>query len=95
VEDESSRLLIYQLKKFKYEILRSKDPGGTGMALLVLKDILSLVGVVVNEAELGSWRKEHCEKAREWAVKSYLRASDHKVRVPPKPDFLNLYPTAS
>ena len=58
----------------------------------ILRDILLLASVDVPLSHIREWTPEESALAEEWANKSYLRASDNPVRVPPKPEFLKAYP---
>lgn len=59
----------------------------------LLRDILLLASVDVPLEDIRQWTPEESAAAEAWASKSYIRASDNPVRVPPKPDFLKRYPT--
>lgn len=58
----------------------------------ITRDLLLLVSIRVSVKAVLSWTPEARAAADRWAAKSFLRANDNIVRVPPKPAFLNAYP---
>jgi hypothetical protein len=55
----------------------------------VLRDLLLLVGVTVDEETVAGWSVEQQRQAEEWAGATHLSASDNDdVVIPPRPDFL-------
>lgn len=53
-----------------------------------LPDLLGLVGIRVTVDEVRAWGYRKAQQAERWAAKTHLRAGDHHVRVPPKPEWL-------
>lgn len=53
-----------------------------------LSDWLLLVAVKVPPETVATWSDEQHQEAQQWAVKTHLRASDNRVRVPEKPAFV-------
>ncbi len=60
-----------------------------------LADILGLVDVLVTAAEIDGWTDLERVDAQVWATAVHLRASDNVLHVPPKPAFLQGFPSVS
>jgi hypothetical protein len=54
--------------------------------------IMSLVGIIVDEAMVAQWTDEQCMNAVDWAGAVYMEASDNDdVEIPEMPEFLEQY----
>lgn len=54
----------------------------------VLRDLLLLVAVTVDEETVESWTPEQRKQAADWAGAMHIQASDNDIDVPPRPTFL-------
>lgn len=54
----------------------------------VVSDMLSLVGVAIDEMFVRPWTELERLLAYDWAIRVHLRASDNIVRIRPRPSFI-------